>query len=274
AADGGAQPQRTYAAFIKFLQPLGYDELADQIAALGFQGVEATVRTADGYIKPAEAAQELPKFQRALARRGLEITILTTDFLGVDQPHVESTLRAAADAGVGRYRLGFYRYDLGRPIEPQLDEIKPAIDALAALNRRVGIGAVYQNHCGADFVGATFWDLHRLLADVEPGEVGCVYDLRHAVVEAGEAWPMLYGLIKPHVTAASVKDFAWGDGKSQHVPLGEGRTPRKFYTDLAKSDFAGPISLHVEYLKQDHPVPEHLAALKRDLATLRKWMDG
>ncbi|MCA9237569.1 MAG: sugar phosphate isomerase/epimerase [Planctomycetales bacterium] len=269
AAPAGSKNR--YCAFIKFLQSLSYDELAEKIAELGFGGVEATVRSADGYIKPESAAVELPKFKRALEKRGLEITILTTDILQIDQPHVESTLQTAAENGVPRYRLGFWRYDLKQPIEPQLAAIQPQCNALAALNRRLGISAVYQNHCGANFVGSTIWDLQRLLANIPPAEIGCVYDLRHAMVEAGEAWPMLHELIKPHITAYSVKDYVWKKGKSSHVPLGDGLVSRKFYEDLAASDFAGPISVHVEYLKQGDAA-EQLAALDHDFGLLRKWM--
>ncbi|MBX3426359.1 MAG: sugar phosphate isomerase/epimerase [Pirellulales bacterium] len=269
---GQAGPRR-YCAFIKFLQELSYDELAERIAELGFDGVEATVRTADGYLKPATAAVELPKFKRALAKQGLEITILTTDILSADQPEAETTLRAAADNGVTHYRIGFHRYDVKQPIEPQLEALRPTIDALAALNRKLGISALYQNHCGATFVGATFWDLRSLLKDVPPEEIGCVYDLRHAMVEAGEAWPLLYQLIRPHVQAYSVKDFVWSKGKSAHAALGDGLLDRRFYQELAKSEFAGPISVHVEYLKPG-PAEEHLAALQRDFDTLREWMKG
>ena len=44
---------------------------------------------------------------------------------------------------------------------------------------------------------------------------------------------------------------------------------------LADIQFAGPISLHEEYLDHKKPelVPEHWAAIKQDLATLDRWLD-
>jgi sugar phosphate isomerase/epimerase len=267
ATDGATGP--TYCAFIKFLQGMKYDELAEAVAAAGFDGVEATVRTKDGYIKPAEAAAELPKFKAALAKRGLEITILTTDILEAGQEHAESVLKAAADVGAARYRLGFWKYDLKRPLDGQVEHFKRQAAKLADLNRKVGMAGVYQNHCGADYVGALLWDLHLVLQDVAPSELGVVWDQRHAAVEAGEAWPQAYALVKSHITAYSVKDFVWDGRKSAHVPLGEGRVDPAFYQRLGKSGWDGPVSVHVEY--EEEP-GNNLVALKRDFGVLKGWM--
>jgi sugar phosphate isomerase/epimerase len=266
-ADAAQGPN--YCAFIKFLRSMKYDELAEAIAAAGFDGVEATVRTKDGYIKPANAAVELPKFKSALDKQGLEITILTTDILKADQEHAESVLAAAAEVGVPRYRLGFWRYDLKTPLDGQLAQLQSEAAKLAALNRKLGIAAVYQNHCGPDMVGALLWDLHALLKDHPPSELGVVWDQRHATVEAGEAWPQAYALMKPHITAYSVKDFKWNGRKSAHVPLGEGQVAPEFYKRLAESGWSGPISVHVEY---EDDAKANLAAIKRDFAVLKGWM--
>ena len=267
------KPRYEFCAFTKFLQTLSFDELADEIAAAGFDGVEVTARAKDSRIRPESAAEELPQLQEALAKRGLNITILTTDVLSADQPHVQPMLRAAATLGVKRYRLGFLRYDLKQPILPQLAAYAPVIRDIAAMNREIGIAALYQNHCGADMVGATIWDLHSLIKDYPVSEIGCVFDIRHAVVEAGEAWPVYFDLMKPHLGAVSVKDFRWSDRKSQHAPLGKGDVDPKFFPMLRQTDFAGPVSVHVEYLPKG-TVQENLAALEADFATLRQWIDA
>lgn len=264
---------RDYCAFIKFLTDLPYERLAESIAALGFGGVEVTVRANDGYIQPAQAAAELPKFRQALEKHGLEITIVTTDIVAANHPHAESVLRAAADNGAKRYRLGFIHYDDRRRVVEQLEELRSDFDKIAALNRRIGVTGMYQNHAGAGYFGATLWDLYYVLRNYQPMELGCVYDLRHATVEAGESWSTLHQVIEPHIVAYSAKDFDWGDRGSVHTPLGTGRVDPQFYSTLAKSGFDGPISLHVEYLEQSDPDAQ-LAALKRDFATLRQWMDG
>ncbi|HEX6960371.1 MAG TPA: sugar phosphate isomerase/epimerase family protein [Lacipirellula sp.] len=269
AAAAAARPQ--VCAFIKFLTALDYDELSDAMAELGFDGVEVTVREKEGYIKPAEAAAELPKFRKALDKNNLQLTIVTTDLVSVDDTHADSVLRASADAGAQRYRLGFYRYDLKLPIVEQIETFKGRLLQFAKVSRKLSLPGMYQNHAGKDFFGATIWDLYHALRDVPAEDLGCVYDLRHAMVEAGEAWPLLYQVMQPHILAYSVKDFVWGEEKSKHAPLGDGRVDRKFYEELANSNYSGPISLHVEYLP-DGGVDVQLAALKRDFATLSEWM--
>jgi len=273
AATASSSGDNRYCAFIKFLTSLEYDELAERIAGLGFGGVEVTVRESEGYIHPAKAAEELPKFKQALDKRGLKIAIVTSDILSAEHPHADSVLRASADVGAPRYRMGFHKYNRRKPIVDQITALRPTFDKLAELNRKIGIAGVYQNHAGADYFGSTIWDLYYLLKDHSPDELGCVYDLRHATVEAGESWPTLHEVIKPHITAYSVKDFVWNGRKSQHSPLGEGLVDPNFYRSLAKSDYKGPISVHVEYLKQGD-AEEQLAAIKRDFAVLRRWMEA
>ncbi len=272
-ASEAAKPRYKICAFVKFLQKLDYEQLADAMAAAGYDGVEVTAREKEGYIQPAAAADELPKLQEALAKRNLEITILTTDILRADQPHARKLLQTAVELEIPRYRLGFYRYDLKQPILKQLAELKPAIQEIAAMNRELGIAAVYQNHCGADFFGATLWDLHSLIKDYPVSEIGCIFDIRHAAVEAGEAWPQLYNLMEPHTSAVSVKDYVWDGHKSKHAPLGKGRLDPKFFSLMKQSDFDGPISVHVEYLPQAS-VEENLQALKTDLQTLKTMLSA
>jgi sugar phosphate isomerase/epimerase len=269
-----SQPKRyTYCAFVKFLTGLNFDELADAIAEAGFDGVEVTARKKDSYVNPERAVDELPRLKDALAQRGLKITILTTDILRTDDPGAELLLQAAAKNGIERYRLGFHRYDLRQPILPQLAALRPVFRDIAALSRELEITALYQNHCGADMLGATLWDLHSLIKDYPVSDLACVFDIRHAVVEGGEAWPVYWNLMKPHSGAVSVKDFRWNARKSQHVPLGTGQVDPRFFDLLQKSTFAGPISLHVEYAGELGP-RENVEALKTDFATLRKWMDS
>lgn len=274
AVSATAAPRRyKYCAFTKFLGSFGYDELAGRIAEAGFDGIEVTARATDSYIHPERASDELPKLCDALKHHGLEITILTTDILRADEPHAEPMLRTAHELGIQRYRLGFHTYDVQQPIVPQLVALRPIYQDLAAMNREIGIPAIYQNHCGAKNMGATLWDLHSLIKDCPLNEIGCVFDIRHATVEGGEAWPMYYELMKPHFAALSMKDFRWNGRKSQHVPLGTGQVDPQFFSMVRKSDFAGPISVHVEYLPQGD-ANANLAALKADFATLRKLLEA
>jgi sugar phosphate isomerase/epimerase len=259
-------------AFIKFVQSLSYEQLADALAEIGFDGIEATVRRG-GKIEPQQAAGELPKLVDALAERKLNVTMITTDVLRADDPNTEPVLRTAAQLGIPMYRMGSYRYDLKRPVMDQLRAIGPALNELAALNRELGIQAVYQNHSGADHVGAVAWDFYSLIEDIPNEQIALAFDIRHATVEAGLSWPTVYNAMRPRIAAVYVKDFDWAGPRVEDVPLGKGRVERSFFTRLQADRFKGPISLHVEYL-EGGTTQENLDALRRDFGVLRSWLES
>lgn len=272
AAAAGSATRTPICVFIKFMQSLSYDELADAVAAMGVNGIEATVRKG-GYIEPPKAADELPKLVDALAKRNLKVTMITTDIVRPDEPTTVPVLQTAARLGIPMYRMGFFKYDLKKPVMPQLEAIDPQLKELAAVNREIGIQAAYQNHSGAEYVGSTLWDIYSLIKEIPQKEIGLAFDIRHATIEAGLSWPTVYNAMLPRIATVYVKDFAWDDRKAKHVPLGEGRVDRKFFRQLVADKFAGPISLHVEYLGEG-TAQENAAAITRDLKVLRTWLDS
>ena len=260
--------------FTKPFNSLSFDELAERIAEMGFDGIEAPIRPG-GHIEPEAVPDELPRLVEALKKRGLEITVLTSNVNDPADPVNERVLRTAASLGIRRYRMKYFKYDLKQPILQQLDSWRPQVRELAAFNKELGITAVYQNHAGRNYCGAALWDLQRLLDGIPPSQVGVAFDIRHATVEGTMSWPVSLQMLRPHIDTVYVKDFRWSDtSKPENVPLGEGHVSDDFFKLLAASDFTGPISLHEEYLDHRKPelVPDHLAAIKRDFATLKSLM--
>ena len=271
-ASTNAQP---LCVFTKALQSLSYEELASRIAALGFSGIEAPIRKG-GHIEPEAVPEELPKMVAALKKHGLELTIMTSSVNSVTQPHTETTLRIAAGLGIRQYRMQYFTYDADRPIRQQVREIRGHLRDLAALNLELGIQGLYQNHAGERYFGAGLWDLEQALRGIDSAAIAVCYDVRHATVEGGQCWPVPFQLLRDKIAALYAKDFTWGTGPGpQNTPLGKGRVdyPR-FFEMVQESGFDGPISLHVEYIDHRDPklVPEHLAAMERDLATLKTWL--
>ena len=267
-----------YCTFIKFIQDLSHDELAQTLKEIGFDGAEVTVREG-GYIAPEAAADELPKLAEVFAKHDLKISILTTDIVDAESPNAKSILKAAGGLGIQYYRMGFCRYDMKAPILPQLESFKPQFKELAALNRESGVTGGYQNHAGGKYMGATFWDLLEVLKDIPREEIGSFFDIRHAVAEGSGAWPLYYDIIKPHIAALSVKDFKWGLKKEKdkrlsplHGPLGEGQVDYKKFLKQYKSDFPSSlVTLHIEYLAKED-VKTNIAAIKKDFDVLKKFM--
>jgi sugar phosphate isomerase/epimerase len=221
-----------------------------------------------------EVEDRLPELVEALGKRNLEITVMTSDLNDPDDPLTARVLRTAATLGIRRYRMKYLTYDLQRSVSDQLNEWRPRLRDLAAMNHEFGIRAVYQNHASNRLLGAAIWDLKQVLEGIPVERIGVAYDIRHATVEGGMSWPITFNLIRPHIDTVYVKDFRWTEERPENVPLGEGRISPRFFQLLADSDFRGPISLHEEYLDHRQPelVPEHLTAIQQDLQTLKGWL--
>jgi sugar phosphate isomerase/epimerase len=257
--------------FTKPFQSMSYDELAEQISKLGFDGIEAPIRDG-GHIEPKQVPDELPKMVEALKSKNLVVSVMTSSINDAQSPLTESVLRTAASLGIKRYRMKYLRYSKTKPIKTQLKEWNKQLKDLAAINKELGIRAVYQNHAGNSMLGASIWDLDQALDGISKTEIGVAYDIRHATVEGGQSWPTTFRLIQPRIDTVYAKDFVWQNGKPQNVPLGTGQIDLKFFKMLAATNFKGPISLHEEYLDHRNPklVRDHLAAIKTDFATLKK----
>ena len=259
--------------FSKPFQSLGPEETADTVAEIGWDGIECPVR-AKGQVLPERVEEDLPKFAEALRRRGKEISIITTDVKNAGQPLTQKVLRTAAKLGIKRYRLSFWKYSKDRPIPAQLDEIRAELRDLAALNKELGLQAGFQNHSGADYVGAPVWDIWQLMHGLDPKHMGACFDIGHATLEGGYSWPIDARLMESHLTAVFVKDFSWKKGekgwKAEWCQLGEGMVNKSFFAWLKASSFNGPISQHHEY---DHGEGKPMIAkMQQDLRVLRGWL--
>lgn len=263
-------PAQEVCAFVKFLQNLSFEDLARTIRKMGFDGIEGTVRPG-GLITPEKVDEDLPRLMEALRRESLEMTIMASGINRIDDPVAEHTLRLATKWGVKRYRMNYFRYDMDKPMAPQRASFKAMAKDLAAFNHELGIQALYQNHAGARYLGATMWDLVDLLEGIPQEDISIGFDVRHAKVEAGLSWPVYWEIARPHLGALYVKDFVWDQGKVINVPLGQGWVGEAFFHEGRLKHFQGPITLHVEYLQQAGS-EANAQALNKDLATLRQWV--
>jgi sugar phosphate isomerase/epimerase len=259
--------------FTKPFQKLSFDDTADVLAEVGYDGAEVPLRKG-GQILPERVEEDLPKFVEALKKRGKVIGHLTTDIYGLDAPHAEKILRTAKGLGITRYRLGTKRYDLAKPIQPQLDALKPALKDLAALNKELGLMGGIQNHSGAGYIGCAVWDIYELVRGLDPASLGICFDIGHATIEGGQSWPLQARLMQPHFAVVYVKDAAWERGPKGYAPkwgpLGGGVVRGEFFQWLKTTPYTGAISQHCEYLTG--ATPEDRAQMKKDLAVLKGWL--
>lgn len=236
--------------FSKHLQFLGYDEMAEASVVAGLDGVDLTVRPG-GHVLPENVERDLPLAAKAVREAGLELTMMTTRITDPDDPATEKILRVASDLGVRYYRMGYYNYDKKLGMEKNLDIIRDKMGRLATMNEKFGLHGAYQNHSGKRF-GAPLWDLWQAIHDLNPTWIGCQYDIRHAVVEGAQSWPLGLELLKDYIRCMAIKDFHWSleDGKwrIKNVPMGDGMVDFGEYFRMVNAfQIAGPISLHIEY---------------------------
>jgi len=259
-----------FCTFTKPLQDLSFEECAKIVAGAGYDGVEAPVRP-KGQVLPERVADDLPKFIEVLKKHGLGMTVLTSGINEVSrEQHTEAVLRTAAGLGVKRFRMSYYRYDLDKPIHPQLAEFKSKLKDLVALTDEIGIKPVYQNHSGSNYFGAPIWDLFEVLSDFKPEQIGVAFDIGHATVEGAKAWPINFALIRPFIDTIYLKEPRYEGNKIGWGPIGEGAVDKGFFKTLKASDFNGPISIHIEYL--DNKVPEVSAAMSENFATVKELL--
>ena len=237
--------------FSKHLQWLDYNGMAQTAAELGFDGVDLTVRR-KGHVLPERVEHDLPKAVEAIKAAGIEPLMMATDISEPDDPNTEKILKTASALGIQYYRLGKYKYSANESLASTLRQAKPKIRDLAAMNKHYNIHGAYQNHAGSSYVGAPVWDLWGLIKDLDPKYIGCQFDIRHATVEGGQAWPLHLRLISKYIRTLVVKDFKWekqGDAwRVVNCPLGEGAVDFAGYMRLlGKMSISGPISIHYEY---------------------------
>jgi sugar phosphate isomerase/epimerase len=277
AASAAAPPAgpTEFCFFSKHLQGLSFDQIADIAAEVGVQGIEAPIRPG-GHVEPERVEEDLPKLAEALKKRGLGITILTSGINAVNaEQHTEKVLRTAKALGVKHYRMDWFKYDLSKPIWPQLQSWRPQLKELVAFSKEVGIQPLYQNHSGKTNAGSPIWDMYSLIRDYAPAECAFAFDIMHATVEGSESWPLEVSLVRDYIGAAYFKNFTFGDGKHGTCPLADGVVTKDYVAMLKKFGWSGPCSLHIEYLKGKTKDPgyvdEAIKATKRDFATLKEW---
>lgn len=173
--------------FSKHLQFLDFKEMSKVAAELGFDGLDLSVRP-KGHVEPEQVETDLPKAVEAMANAGLLSIMMTTAITNGSDDVNKRILNTAADQGIQYYRMGYYSFEEGKSWKENLDAHRQDMEALAALNKDHGLHGAYQNHAGSR-VGAYIPDIVYLLDGFDSKWAGCQYDIRHAMVEGGKAWP-------------------------------------------------------------------------------------
>lgn len=265
--------------FSKHLADLSWRDLGTAVQAMGFAGVDLTVRPG-GHVLPERVADDLPKAVAAIREGGSAVRMLTTGLTRADDPAAVPTFRTARAVDVTLLKAGYYRYAF-KDVRAELNDAVRSFAALAARAGEAGVTIAYHNHSG--YIGAPVWDALEMVEPLPREHAAYYFDIRHAVVEGGDAgWRVATQLVAPRLRMLAAKDFYWdrrADGRWQIVdcPLGEGMVNwPAFLAEVARTPFDGPISVHVEYDPGGRtPVEKQermMEAAARDRERLAGWV--
>jgi sugar phosphate isomerase/epimerase len=261
--------------FSKHLPRMNAMRLGATVKKLGFDGVDLTVRP-KGHIEPARVAQDLPPFVAGLQQQGIGVPMITTGLLSDADPAARPTIDTAAALKIPFLKPGYYYYAF-KDVRKEIDAAGAQLRSLTDLAGRAGVRVGFHNHAG--YVGGAVWDIAPVIDRLDSKTAGYYFDVRHAVVEGGDGgWKSAFNLAAPRLFMIAVKDFYWEKGPKgwvqKNCPLGDGMVNWKAYFDLlAKAQFHGPLSLHLEYeipgATPDEEEANTIAAATRDLAFVK-----
>ena len=100
--------------FSKMLGALSVPEAGERIRALGFEGVDLTVQD-QGHVLPGNVRRDLPPAVKTLASLGLSVPMITTGVTAADEEHARDIFQTAAECGIRRLKLGYWRYEGWHP---------------------------------------------------------------------------------------------------------------------------------------------------------------
>jgi sugar phosphate isomerase/epimerase len=228
---------------------LDFEQSAIVTTEAGLDGIDCAVRPG-GEVVPERAADDMPRYAEALGKRGVRMLLMTTGILGIDSPHVRDILGTGKKLGIRFYRLGYWSHRPEIPTNKLIAPIKSSLKDLAALNRELEVCALFQNHSSDPKrpdgpVGGDLDELHDIVKDFDPKQIGVAFDLGHAIITHGEGWRSHFEKLKDHIRVVYIKDVR---RPATFVRFGEGEFGRADFFELLKQiHYEAPLSIHIEY---------------------------
>lgn len=260
AAEGEPEKSPAVGAFTKSFQDRPIPEVCRIFQEMGLDGLDLTVRSG-GHIEPKDVTTQLPAAAKAAREAETRILFLTTGITDANA-EAERLLAAAAEVGVDRIKLGYYRYTTFGMLSRELKQVRQRIAGVIKLAARYNVLPCVHVHSG-NFIPSHGTQLYQLIEDFTPEEVGAYVDPLHMALEGGrDGWRQGLDLLAPWIALCSVKNFDWAKGKrdkrgqlqwkTRTVPPADGICPLpQFVAALKTLGFNGPYSLHSEY-KSSH----------------------
>ena len=205
AADPPTAPK--IGAFTKSFQEWSIPRVCRSFVDVGLDGLDLTVRPG-GHIEPDQVEQLLPQARAAAKEAGTEILFLTTGITDANA-EAEKLLATAAESGIRKVKLGYYRYDQFGTLAKEMKAVRKRIEEVIRLASRYDVLPCIHIHSGR-FIPSHGTMLYQLIRDISPEEVGAYVDPLHMAKEGGgEGWRQGLDLLGPWIALCSVKNCAW-----------------------------------------------------------------
>jgi sugar phosphate isomerase/epimerase len=245
-----------FVMFAKHLQEWPLAQAAAAVKAMGFDGLDLTVRPG-GYVQPQDVEKELPHALRLCADAGLGVPMLTTAITEPGRDHSVALMATAAACGVRELKYGYHTYSRFGEFGAALDKARADLAASAKVAAEHGVRLNLHLHSGT-FVTANPAIVAQMLAEHDPAVVGAYLDPGHMVIEGGvDVWRQGFEQLGARANLLAVKSMAHyfrpeegrtGRWVNRMVPLAQGMVDWvKVWECLRAVGFDGIVSLHAEY---------------------------
>lgn len=262
----------------KFFRACGVSELGLKAQALGFDGIDVSVRPGHP-VNPGNVESVLPRAVAAWKGQGLVCPLATAPVTLVDPRarEVEPLYAGCAAAGVPRVKIGFFPFNPGEDYWALVEAARRALEGFARVSEKHGVQTVYQVHSGP-VLGSNCAGLMHLLRGLDPRRVGAYPDLGHMVLD-GEDYPMGLAMVREYLSIVAVKDAYHAPqppgSQPPYVPrfvkLGDGAVNwRRALSALKALGYDGVFSVHTEY-DFDESIIRQVGYADRTPPNLEEW---
>ena len=245
-------------AFYTLITPhLTPEEAIAEAVRLGFAGLEWRVAAPAEPIPgpgtywegnrcsldPARLATDLPRVVGLAREAGLTSISICPYVTPDDTATLARLFGIAGQSGVPWVRVSVPVYDRTRPYGEQFTALRRQMDVVADLARTAGVRACLLQHAGSLLPSASA--THRLVADLDPAQVGVYLDTGHYVREGYEDFGIVMDLLADHLAEIHLRN-GWlrasgtSDGVGLHPPvphwgrLAEGQVPLGLLADAIR----------------------------------------
>ena len=233
--------------YSRLLPDVEYFDLGPLLSGMGFDGCDLSVEPG-GTVEPQQISVDLVRAIETIEGRGLEVPVITTNFVSPLEPWARNVIYVAGGSGVPLFRPGYWKVP-----SPRLVEIRAQVAGLA------GVGRAYKMVMG---VPNTF--PAAVMRDLDPGWAGYDFDPSQATHDL----PLEAAM--PRVKMVILRDARRQNGVLTPCPLGDGVVDwTQFFATLAHARFSGPLTL-----ESDYPAARRVEAIQRDLDFARKHLTG